>query len=77
MIGRFKTWCETGWSWVRNQDLLVLLLSLGVALGAWAFIELVDEVREGSTLGIDERSSVRCGIRRTLLSRWGRRGWRW
>lgn len=55
MIGRFKTWYETGWSWVRNQDLLVLLLSLGVALGAWAFIELVDEVREGSTLGIDER----------------------
>jgi undecaprenyl-diphosphatase len=53
--GRWKRWWKTGWHWVRNQDLLVLLLSLGVALGLWAFIELADEVKEGSTLGLDAR----------------------
>lgn len=55
MIDCWKRWWNEGRRWVLNQDLLVLLLSLGVAFGLWAFIELADEVREGDTLGLDER----------------------
>lgn len=43
-----------GFGWVRHQDLLVLLLSLGVVLGIWGFFALADEVREGDTRRLDE-----------------------
>jgi undecaprenyl-diphosphatase len=42
-----------GWTWARNQDLLVLLLSLALVSGLWGFIELATEVREGETHEID------------------------
>lgn len=55
MTIQWKNWWLTGWHWLRRQDLVVLLLSLAVPLGLWMFIELADEVREGSTLAWDER----------------------
>jgi len=55
MSNDWKERWTSGWLWVRNQDLLVLILSLGVALGLWGFVELADEVKEGTTLGFDER----------------------
>lgn len=55
MFKNLKEWSEKGWRWLRNQDLILLLLSLALALGAWGFVELADEVMEGTTLAIDER----------------------
>lgn len=48
-------WISRGYTWVRNQDLLVLILMLGAALAAWAVIELADEVKEGTTRELDEK----------------------
>ena len=44
-----------GWGWIRNQDLVVLLLTLVLAAGTWGMVELVDEVFEGETREVDER----------------------
>jgi undecaprenyl-diphosphatase len=54
MTGTWKRWFVEGYGWVRNQDLLVLVLALGVVLGLWGFIELADEVSEGTTRALDE-----------------------
>ena len=39
--------------WIGGHELTVLLAVLAVIGGSWVFIELVDEVQEGSTLGFD------------------------
>ena len=54
MTAAWKKWAARGYGWVRNQDLLVLVLMLAVVLGLWAFFELADEVTEGTTRGLDE-----------------------
>ena len=41
-------------NWFRNQELLVLILSLLVVTGVWGFVELADEVGEGDTQEFDE-----------------------
>jgi undecaprenyl-diphosphatase len=47
-----------GWrriaAWVGRADLVVLLASLVVAIGAWAFLEIADEVTEGESGHTDE-----------------------
>ncbi len=42
------------WAWKVHLDLVVLAAALVAVAGAWAFIELADEVREGETHAIDE-----------------------
>ncbi len=42
------------WAWKANLDLVVLAAALVAVGGAWAFIELADEVLEGETHAIDE-----------------------
>lgn len=51
----WQKWISSGYHWVRNQELLVLICGLIVAGGLWAFIELADEVMEGDTRDWDER----------------------
>jgi undecaprenyl-diphosphatase len=48
-------WFAKGYLWMRNQDLVVLLLMLGAVLGLWGFFELADAVMEGSTRALDDR----------------------
>jgi undecaprenyl-diphosphatase len=42
-------------AWVGGLDLVVLIASLLVIGGVWAFVEIADEVTEGSTQKVDER----------------------
>lgn len=42
------------WAWKVHLDLVVLAAALVAVAGAWAFIELADEVLEGETHAIDE-----------------------
>lgn len=55
MLGGWKQWYDRGWQRLRNQDLILLLASLALALGTWGLFELADEVMEGTTRQIDER----------------------
>jgi undecaprenyl-diphosphatase len=54
MSNKKLSWIVRSYAWFRNQDLLVLLLMLGVVLGVWAFFELADGVKEGATRQMDE-----------------------
>lgn len=54
MRGKLQSIVLQGWSWTRNQDLVVLLLACALVTSAWAFIALADEVREGETDGFDK-----------------------
>jgi undecaprenyl-diphosphatase len=47
-------WYRAGLTWIRNQELVILMLMLGLVLGFWTFFELADEVREGQTRQADE-----------------------
>ena len=54
MRTRALAWWRKGYGWLRSQDLIVLLMMLGVVVGLWAFVELADEVTEGDTRAVDE-----------------------
>jgi undecaprenyl-diphosphatase len=43
------------WQRLRRADLIILLTIALVVGGLWLFVELADEVGEGSTATIDER----------------------
>ena len=43
-----------GLAWVGSHELSVLLSAVVLSAGAWAFVELADEVTEGESLSIDE-----------------------
>ncbi|HYG34824.1 MAG TPA: phosphatase PAP2 family protein, partial [Clostridia bacterium] len=55
MAVQWKSWVEKGYGWARHQDLMVLILMFGVAVGLWAFFGLADQVREGDTKALDEQ----------------------
>ena len=43
-----------GLAWLGSHELSVLLSAVVLSAGAWAFVELADEVAEGESLSIDE-----------------------
>lgn len=43
-----------GWTWARNQDVIILLLCFACVSGAWIFLEIADEVHEGETEAFDK-----------------------
>ena len=43
-----------GLAWLGSHELPVLLSAVVLSAGAWAFVELADEVTEGESLSIDE-----------------------
>ena len=43
-----------GWTWTRNQDLVVLVLALTLVTGTWVFLEIADQVRAGTTDNFDK-----------------------
>jgi undecaprenyl-diphosphatase len=51
---KFRSIVFQGWSWTRNQDVLVLLLMFVCVSSAWLFIELADEVGDGETAAFDK-----------------------
>lgn len=54
MIRRVPSLARRLLHWLRSADLIVLLSVLAVVVGAWAFIEIADEVVEGQTQRFDE-----------------------
>lgn len=54
MKGNWLGWASSARAWARNQDLIVLLLTLLAALGLLGFFALANEVTEGRTRALDE-----------------------
>jgi undecaprenyl-diphosphatase len=50
-----SNWLTKSYGWMRNQDLVVLLLTLAGVVGVWAFFILANEVEGGETRQFDER----------------------
>lgn len=50
-----RRYVSAGWRWVIGLELPILVALLLVVGGAWAFIAIADEVREGDTQKFDER----------------------
>jgi len=55
---RLRRWIAVGIRAIRGREPIMLVVLLLIALGTWGFIELTDEVLEGST-GVFDRWAVR------------------
>lgn len=55
MTGRLKEFYHRSLAWLRGREPMVLFVLLLISVAVWSFIEITDEVIEGSTQDFDRR----------------------